>query len=331
MLRRRTGWIALGVASVMSIGTDVYVHEPRETQEAAERQLGRPFAQFLAQWGNAVANVTDNCGLTGHDVVVPAGTYPAPTNGVFFAGEPRRLPNGPAPDDVMVLKKRGFTVGYSPSLHHPVWVAYRTFPTSHELTLPRPAFKSDPEAPRSPRGEAYSKSGYDRGHLAPNLAIATRFGAAGQRETFLTSNICPQRPSLNRGPWYELEYRIAEIWPEEYRNVWVLVGSVPSVNHETLRGGVEVPAGFFQIVATESKGRIRALAVYMPQTSRYADYARAKLVTIDEIERLTGFDFLADLPDEIENALEAGLPTRLWPAGFTGLARILYERYRVYD
>ena len=50
-----------------------------------------------------------------------------------------------------------------------------------------------------------------------------------------------------------------------------------------------------------------------------------------EIAGLAGFDFLADLPDDIENPLEAATPTRLWPAGPSGTFKLLRERFQTYD
>jgi hypothetical protein len=44
--------------------------------------------------------------------------------------------------------------------------------------------------------EDYVRTGFDRGHLAPNLAIGRWFGAEAQRETFLMSNVVPQAPEL---------------------------------------------------------------------------------------------------------------------------------------
>ena len=39
----------------------------------------------------------------------------------------------------------------------------------------------------------------------------------------------------------------------------------------------------------------------------------AHLTSIDAIEALTGIDFLADLSDGKENAIEANLETSMWP------------------
>ena len=69
----------------------------------------------------------------------------------------------------------------------------------------------------------------------------------------------------------------------------------------------------------------------MPQTIRRRAYARSTLVSIDELERITGLDFLTELPDDVETALEAATPTRLWPTGMIGLCRLLRERFRSYD
>ncbi|MDD2461711.1 MAG: hypothetical protein PHT98_11600, partial [Kiritimatiellae bacterium] len=82
---------------------------------------------------------------------------------------------------------------------------------------------------------------------------------------------------------------------------------------------------------SQRDNRLRAFAVYMPQTIRRRTYARSTLVSIDELERITGLDFLSELPDEAEAALEAATPTRLWPTGMAGLFRLLRERFRPYD
>lgn len=49
----------------------------------------------------------------------------------------------------------------------------------------------------------------------------------------------------------------------------------------------------------------RVIAVNMPNTKTVKSGWKNHLTTIDELEQLTGFDFLTTLPDEIENAVEA--------------------------
>ncbi|HOM59767.1 MAG TPA: DNA/RNA non-specific endonuclease [Kiritimatiellia bacterium] len=322
-------WIGLLLVLTV-LATNWYVHQPRYWQQVQAQYLPPPLAEWVARIGNASADLTDALGLTGRDVEVPYPT-PLPSSTVTCAGLPKRT-GEPAPAEITVLHKTGFVVGYSPALRHPLWAAYRTYPKAYAELPPRPSgFKPDPQAKRSPQHKEYTKSGYDRGHLVPNLAIASRYGKAAQLETFLTSNICPQRPSLNRGPWYELEYRISEIWPKNIGTVWVITGAIPSPDGKRLHSGIGIPTAFYQIVAAQRGERLTAFAVYMPQTLRRRAYARSTLVSIDELERITGLDFLAELPDDVETALEAATPTRLWPTGMHGLYRLLRERFRSYD
>ena len=311
--------------------TNWFVHEPRFWQEAQAQKWPAQVAGWIPRIGNMTAETTDALGLTGHDVSAPLPTALS-TNRLVCAGLPRRLPDSSAPNDITVLNKTGFVIGYSPLLRHPVWVAYKTHPAPHTIPPARPSgFQPDPAAPNSPQGKEYAKSGYDRGHMAPNLAISTGYGKAAQAQTFLTSNICPQRPGLNQGPWCNLEFRIAELWPDCCGEVWVITGAISSRDRKRMASGVDIPTAFYQIVVSQEKGRVRAFAVYMPQNIRRRTPTRTTLVSIDEIEALSGFDFLADLPDDCEQKLEAATPSRLWPAGPLGTVKLLRELFRSYD
>jgi len=326
---RRT--VAASLAVIVAVA-DWGAHQPRRWQQAQTARLPQPVGEWLLAVGNAAADVTDSAGLTGTDVTARIPQMLQTTNSPAWDCRPVRRPDSPLPNDIVVLSKTGFTVGYSPSLRHPVWVAYRMRPALCANIPARPSeFKPDPAAPRSPAHKDYTKSGYDRGHMAPNRAIAASYGKAAQVQTFQTSNICPQRPSLNQGPWCNLEFRIAELWPERYGDIWVVTGTIPSSGRKRLPSGVDIPSAFYQIVIAREKDRLRAFAVCMPQNVRRRTYARAMIVSIDEVEALCGLDFLSALPDDIENALESGTPTRLWPTGPIGVFRLLGERFRRYD
>lgn len=231
--------------------------------------------------------------------------------GDLYGGPPR--PDG-FPHAVRRLVNRGYTAGYSEVLENPVWVAYRV---QDRKGAPAPAgrpdrFMVDLRTAARVAPEAYSGSGYDRGHLAPSHAIAVHHGDEAQRETFLMSNIVPQRHTLNAGPWRELERRIATSYPGRFGEVWVLAGPVFGASRETLPNGTVVPESFFMILLDESDGRLRALGVILPQSAGATGDLDRHLVSIDEIERRTGFDFLAELADGTEAALEARIPARVW-------------------
>lgn len=167
-----------------------------------------------------------------------------------------------------------------------------------------------------PRGRARTNSkrtsGYDRGHLAPNYAIATRYGATAQRETFLMSNITPQLHALNAGLWQELEQKVATSYPARYAEVWAITGPVFGATPKKLRGRVAVPEAFFLIVIDEHEGKLRTLALIVPQEAPPDAEPERYLTRIDEIQRRTGLDFLSELDDGAEQPVEAQRAAQLW-------------------
>lgn len=217
------------------------------------------------------------------------------------------------PYKIRVLMNAGYVAGYCEILEDPVWVAYRVGDVDKAVAPPRPeGFETDVRTVARVPPSAYVNSGYDRGHLAPNYAIGTRYGAVAQRETFLMSNVVPQRHALNAGPWKDLEMKIATSYPGRFGEVWVLAGPVFGAKPERLRSGPAVPEAFFMIVIDESDGRVRTEALILPQeTPAGADLGRF-VVSIDDVERRTGLDFLTELEDKAEAALEAKRAERVW-------------------
>lgn len=225
----------------------------------------------------------------------------------FFAGAPDA-----AGQKVKVLANTGYVVGYSDTLGDPLWAAYRVRDLDMHEAPPRPdEFSVDERTVARITPAVYNHSGYDRGHMAPNYAIAVHHGKQAQAETFLMSNIVPQKHGLNAGLWKTLEQKIAGNYPGRFGEVWVIAGPIFNQNHAWLQRRVAVPEACFMILVDESEGRMRTTAFIFPQeptTERLDDY----LVTIDEIERRTGLDFFAKLPDAVENTLEASRATRVW-------------------
>ena len=319
-MRRRSKVAAVvlsAVALVYAGIADWYSHHSPEWLAEVDASWPRLITAPLLYVGDRVGMVTDAFGWTGHDAVYDFDE-PAPEGQVFFAGAPRRV-GPPAPDDIQVLDRGEFVIGYSPRLRHPVWVAYHVPPEARFEHGKRPAFHKDGEVSSSPMAGDYARTGYDRGHMAPNYAIETRFGKDVQKRTFAMTNVSPQSPSLNRGPWRELEHRIADLWTAKYGEIWVVVGAVSpaSGSHKTLPGtSVEVPESYYMVVAAQTADGVRALAVLLPQKIGYGAFPVHNIVTIDRLEELTGLDFFPEMPTFLQDALEADLPTRLWPVRF---------------
>ncbi len=236
-----------------------------------------------------------------------APTPPArPSVGHAYAGLPRAAGY---PHPLTLLVNRAYSVGYDETRRNPAWSAYRLPAETLPQRFPRPSrFRADARTRAQVRHEDYSGSGYDRGHLAPNHAIATRFGAAAQEETFLMSNIIPQAPDLNQGPWRELEAALAERTAAACREIWVTVGPAYLGGNRRLASGSAVPDACWMTVADETPRGPRLQAFLMSQsTARSADFRRF-IVSVDAVERAARLDLFHELPDALENRLEAEMP-----------------------
>ena len=159
-------------------------------------------------------------------------------------------------------------------------------------------------------GYAYEGFGYDRGHLAPSADF--RWSQKALSESYFYSNMSPQRASFNREKWADLEGMIRGYVFENKKNLYVYTGPVLKTGLKKIKrsiNGVSIPEQFFKIVVNYED--MKAIAYIMPQeTSNYpVEYFAT---TIDEVEKLTGIDFLADIDDEKEAVLENQKDIRHW-------------------
>ena len=290
-----------------------FVHHSRKWIDGKRESLPAFVTAPLMFIGNPVGDITDALSITGHDAVYEYDEA-APEGSVLFAGAPKRT-GFPAPNDIRVLDRGDFVIGWSDKLRHPVWCAYHVTKDAVHEAGQRPNFVKDKSVDTCPAASAYERCGYDRGHMVPNYAMATRFGEAVQRRTFQMTNIAPQSPALNRGVWRQVEHRIADLWTARYGEIWVIVGCISGDRGgETVSGtDIDVPGRFYQVVVAQEGLDIRALAVVCEQEVPWDAWPTRYLVTIDELEELSGLDFLPDLPGFIQEPLEAELPSRLWP------------------
>ena len=240
----------------------------------------------------------------------PAREIPAQPAPLAFAGLPESRPG----IQVNVLDNLAYVVGYSEQKRCPLWAAFRLFRVEKPLaTVPHDHMRIDPRTQAEVKYDDYTGSGYDRGHMAPNHAIAIRFGKKAAYETYLMSNICPQVPHLNRVIWKKLEQKISDDWARRFEQVWVVTGPVFVAPDKTLPAGVHVPAAFYKIVVAEEAhtGRPRMIAFLVPQYAESENF-RNYLSTVDRIEEQTGLDFFTQLDDRLEESLESAGPDEDW-------------------
>ncbi|MDQ6994780.1 MAG: DNA/RNA non-specific endonuclease [Mariprofundaceae bacterium] len=215
-----------------------------------------------------------------------------------------------------IFRNEGYMVGYSEWRENPLWVTYHLKPILKKKKLKRPSrFKEDYRSLRRVNHNDYLNSGYDRGHMAPNYAISNIYGREGQLDTFLMTNITPQRPNLNQKLWQRLEDVEANKFALWFKDLWVITGPIFDDKVTTLKSGVEIPDAFYKIyiVPPRKKGDApKVLSFIIPQTVRGNESLTKYVSSIDKIEELTGFDFLSKLDDPLENKVEASTSTAGW-------------------
>ncbi|MGI6356486.1 MAG: DNA/RNA non-specific endonuclease [Lentisphaerae bacterium] len=213
-----------------------------------------------------------------------------------------------------VLRNQAYWVGYDERRRNPAWVAYRLFDSRENLAGPRPVgFVTDLRTIAQVSSEHYTGSGFDRGHLAPNFGIGRCYGPEAQQETFLMSNIVPQRHALNAGDWKKLELREAINYAGRFQEIWIITG--PIFNPELIRelpSGIPIPESFYKIVVDEQCGRLRAIAFRFQHDAPTLSSLNQALCTIDELEALTGLDFFPELPSAVQEELESRRPISAW-------------------
>lgn len=238
----------------------------------------------------------------------------------FCYGTPRAAQGADMRQNALLLRNEGFTVGYSDSFGNPLWVVYRLHPPAFPPPPSRPeaGFQTDGRSARAVAPDAFHGTGYQRGHLAPNYAMYRVHGPGAQRDSFLMTNVAPQMPSLNQKAWQRLEEVVMDHLLPANGPLCVLTGPLFGQTPPTLPSGVTVPEAFYKILVSESP-RPRALALVIPQHVAGTEPLDSFVVTVDEIERRSGLDFLHGLEDSLERNLER-IPATGW--GLEQVARL---------
>lgn len=220
-----------------------------------------------------------------------------------------------------VLRNDGFMLGFSDLRRNPLWVTYQLLETPDAPIGPRPGrFSGDWRTILPLEHDHYTGSGYDRGHLAPNYAIARVHGREAQLDTFLMTNISPQTPELNRQLWQRLEQAAMDHFLPLKQELWVITGPVfqnPPLHPQTPRlprGFVEIPDAFYKIFIAPAREHrpLKVLAFIMPQQVYGNEPLSQYLVSIRDVENATGLNFLAALPEDIQDQLETTILHEPW-------------------
>ena len=210
-----------------------------------------------------------------------------------------------------IITHEFYTLSYVEQFEQAEWVAYELMPNNSVNThFQRPFFTEDELVKtKSADWRNYKNSGFDKGHLCP--AGDMSFSEKAYNDTFLTSNIAPQTHAFNSGIWNTLEQKV-RYWAQKYNGIYVVTGPVLSPNLKTIgKEKVAVPDFFYKVLLKKSSTETKMIAFLLPSNDSQKPLYQF-VVTVDEVERLTGINFFSALPDHIENNLESNSSYKMW-------------------
>jgi DNA/RNA endonuclease G (NUC1)/PKD repeat protein len=272
--------------------------------------------------------------------VIPAT---ATTSAVYRNHVEFGTPSG-VPAGEIVLNKSQFVAGYNPSRGGPDWVSWNINAT-HFGGAPRcNCFSADQTLPNDLYHVVdfdYRNGGYDRGHMVQSESRTTT--DQENASTFLLTNILPQGAENNQGPWSKFENYLNDLARTNGKEIYVVAGGEYAANPGTLKGEgkVAIPDYTWKVAVVMNGGQgladvhsaadLQVIAIKMPNLTDPSATATSigmrnnpweqYQVTVDQIERETGYDLLNALPNQIEVLVEANdrAPVAATDGPYTGM------------
>ncbi len=275
-------------------------------------QLNHPFRQW--QWVGVFSSLL----VMASGTVCQARNYGSVQ---LLMGTPSSAPNGTNRDDYLLIKRQ-YATSYNNSKGTPNWVSWQLNASWLGPVDRCSKFSPDPTLPagfKQVLTTDYTGSGFSRGHMARSGDRTAN--TTDNCATFYTTNIVPQTQDNNEGPWLQLENLSREL-ALAGKELYIIAGPLGE-GGKGLKGpmtkigknAVTVPESVWKIVVVLDKPGLgvkgvtkttRVIAVKMPnitgiEKKSYTEY----LTTVAELEKLTGYDFLSDVPKEIQAVIEA--------------------------
>lgn len=226
------------------------------------------------------------------------------------------IPKDADPKDDYIIVRPQYALSYNKNRGIPNWVSYE-LNSAWYGDAPRYSknFISDTSLPDEfllIKHSDYTNTGFDRGHMVRSEE-RTRT-VEDNISTFYMTNIIPQKPDLNRGPWLDFEYFCEDLAKKFNKEMFVITGPVVSwdCRIDTNDRVVYPDSSFKIVVVLDSAQNIRnvnaetiVIAVVMPNIDgirkrKWEEY----LTSVRKLEELTSYDFLNFLPLSLQNTLE---------------------------
>jgi len=240
-------------------------------------------------------------------------------------------------DGVQILN---YALEWDNTKRHANWVAF-TFDTttSADVVKRTDLWAKDPKLPAEMQtGDSdHTNDGFDRGHLCASEDRV--YLKEANEQTFYYSNISPQLNDFNGGFWGKLEARV-QTWGRStttgtYDKVYVTKGGTLNKLLKNFKGttvnggtpttdangftihGLACPEYYFMAVLSQKDDVFHAIAFLVPHKEGMtknpsSDELKEYVVSVDKLEEETGIDFFCNLPDVLENEVEAACNLNDW-------------------
>lgn len=240
-------------------------------------------------------------------------------------------------DGVQILN---YALEWDNTKRHANWVAFTFDTTTSADNVKRTDASSvDPKLPAEMQVQEsdHKNDGFDKGHLCASEDRVYLKEANDQ--TFYYSNISPQLNDFNGGFWRKLETRV-QTWGRStadgvYDKVYVTKGGTLNKLLKNFKGttvdggtpttdangftihGLACPEYYYMAVLSQKDDVFHAIAFLVPHKEGMtenpsSDELKEYVVSVDKLEEETGIDFFCNLPDVLENEVEAACNLNDW-------------------
>lgn len=239
-------------------------------------------------------------------------------------GIPSPATTDTANENDYLMKKPEFALSYNRSRAIPNWTSWH-LDNSWRGSQPRTnLFRADPDLPAGwyqVNENSFSGSGFDRGHMCPSADRTFTFEE--NAATFLMTNMVPQAPDNNQVTWEGLE-SYARTLLDAGNEVYIISGGYGqggigrnsnAVVNTLDQGRVVVPAKTWKVLLVLPAGEgddvarvttsTRTIGVIMPNEQGINSDWHNFIVSVDEVEALTGYNFFSNVPENIQAVIEA--------------------------
>jgi len=167
-------------------------------------------------------------------------------------------------------------------------------------------FRPDPKVPDDKEAmlSDYKGHPYDRGHLVP--AADNRTDKEQMSESFFLTNMVPQDPGNNRVIWRILELGVRNT-AADGNDIYVSSGTVYEEGYKVIGNGLGVPTKVWKVIYNHTNGETIAF-IFPNQKYKSKDLPKF-VVTVDEVEKVTGINFFPKLDEAVESKFDP----KKWP------------------